>query len=67
MEGELPTNHKFHIAPPPWSDLDGSDSFFLTWEHGEDDVSDDNSTGREDNDDINGVDHAADAATSRHC
>ena len=34
-----------------------------TNQHGEDDVSDDNSTGREDNDDINGVDHAADAAT----
>ena len=29
----------------------------------EDDVSDDNSTGKEDNDDINGVDHASDAAT----
>ena len=61
MKGEVPTNHNVHIAPRPWSDLNGSDSFFLAREHGEDDVSDDNSTGKDD-EDIDGVDHAADAA-----
>ena len=63
MKGEVPTNHNFHIAPPPWSDLDGSDSLFVAREHGEDDVSNDNSTGKEDDDDINGVKLAANTAT----
>lgn len=43
----MPTNHNVHIAPRPWSGLDGSDA---------------STTKEEDDNDINGVDHAADAA-----